>query len=185
MIKKRVPVIILLAAIISGILAVKFLKKSAKPIKGGKMQLSSVFKNNDKIPSKYTCDGENISPELTISDIPAQTKSLVLIVDDPDAPMGNFTHWILYNIPADTKEISSESIQMLIDKGAQHGINDFGKTSYGGPCPPFGVHRYFFKLYAIDRVLEVKPKVTKSELQNMIRPHILEKTELIGVYSRK
>lgn len=153
--------------------------------KGGKMKLTSVFEHNEKIPAKYTCDGENISPELIISDVPEGTKNLVLIVDDPDAPMGTYTHWLLYNIPPDTAKITPDSISELLDKGAMQGVNNFGTTHYGGPCPPFGVHRYFFKLFAIDSDLNIIPNATKSEIQNAIREHILEKTELIGLYSRK
>lgn len=146
-----------------------------------KMKLTTDFSHNEKIPAKYTCDGENFSPELLISEIPQNTKSLALIVDDPDAPMGTFTHWLLYNIPADTTKISSKAIP----EGAMQGLNDFGTTKYGGPCPPFGIHRYFFKLYALDNVSDLKPNATKSEIQNAIRNHIIEKTELIGLYSRK
>lgn len=144
------------------------------------MNLSSpAFQNNGKIPVKYTCDGENINPPLIISDIPNKTKSLVLIVDDPDAPMGTWLHWTVFNIDPKTKEISENSIP----SGALEGITDFGSIGYGGPCPPSGTHRYFFKLYALDIKLDLSSGVSKEEIEKAIEGHILDKAELIGLYS--
>lgn len=181
-----VTTITLVAIAFLATVAVKSFKNEAfTNTKGGNMKLTSVFEHNEKIPAKYTCDGENISPELNISEVPQNTKNLVLIVDDPDAPMGTYTHWLLYNIPSDTTKITPDSVSGLLSKGALQGVNDFGTNDYGGPCPPFGVHRYFFKLFAIDSDLDIIPNATKSEIQSAIREHILEKTELIGLYSRK
>lgn len=149
-------------------------------IQEGNMKLTSVFTQGEKIPSIYTCDGDNVSPELIISQVPQEAKSLALIVDDPDAPMGLFVHWVLYNIPASTTEISSQKVP----QGAIEGMTNFGRVGYGGPCPPNGEHRYFFKLYAIDKMLELPPKATKAQVENAIRDHIIEKTELMGVYKR-
>mgnify|MGYP003394717907 CR=1 FL=1 len=143
---------------------------------------SLVFKNNDKIPAKYTCDGENINPPLTISGVPEEAKSLVLIVDDPDATRGyTWLHWTLWNINPDTKEIAENSVP----NGATQGKTDFGKSGWGGPCPPSGSHHYFFKLFALDVILELPCGASLDELQKTIEGHILEKVELIGLYSRE
>jgi len=150
------------------------------------MQLKTVFDDGEKIPKKYTCDGDDISPELLISDVPKEAKSLTLIVDDPDAPVGTFTHWVLYNLPADTIKIE-ENIQAaeILSNGAMHGVTNFNRIGYGGPCPPWGTHRYFFKLYAIDMVLNLPKRATKKQVEAAIKGHIVEEVELIGLYSRK
>ncbi len=146
------------------------------------MKLTSpAFKNNQNIPEKYTCDGENLSPPLFISDIPVGTESLVLIVDDPDAPSGCFVHWTLWNISPQTTEIPEGKIP----ENAIEGITDFGKPGYGGPCPPSGIHRYFFKIYALDTRLELDSSATKEDIEEVMEGHILEKAELIGLYQRK
>lgn len=141
---------------------------------------SSAFIHNTKIPSKYTCDGEDVNPPLEFSDVPENAKSLALIVDDPDAPMGTWVHWVLFNIPPDCRKIEENSIP----KGAVEGINDFRKNNYGGPCPPSGTHRYFFKHYALDCVIDLKGTVTKKDLEKAMDGHIIAKAELIGLYSR-
>ena len=116
------------------------------------MKISSpAFENNSKIPEKYTCDGENVNPPLKIEGVLKEAKSLVLIVDDPEAHMGTFLHWLVWNIPPETDFIEENSLP----KRAVQGKNDFGKENYGGPCPPFGTHRYFFKLYALDKILDL------------------------------
>ena len=153
------------------------------------MKLSSdVFENNKTIPSKYTCDGEDISPPLKIAGVPETAKSLALICDDPDATIGTFVHWIIYNIPANTKEIKENipKAKKLAD-GSQQGITDFGSVSfgYGGPCPPSGTHRYFFKLYALDKSLIFGSAATKSQLESAMHGHIIEEVNLIGLYKRK
>lgn len=143
------------------------------------MKITSVFANNTKIPSKYTCDGENINPPLSFSDIPANARSLVLIMEDPDAPSGTWVHWIVFNIIPETNEISENSLP----ENAAEGMTSFGEKGYGGPCPPSGVHRYFFKLYALDTVLELK-NPDKTELEEKMQSHILDEAEIIGLYSR-
>ena len=149
------------------------------------MQIKSVFNNGETVPKKYTCDGDDISPEILISEIPSTAKSLTLIVDDPDAPVGIFTHWVLYNLPADTKKIA-ENIPAVdvLPSGAMHGITDFKTVGYGGPCPPNGEHRYFFKLYALDTVLDLPAKATKKQVEQAIKGHIIEEAQLIGLYCR-
>ncbi len=145
------------------------------------MKLTSpAFRHNETIPSKYTCDGENINPPLEISGVPKDAKSLVLIVDDPDAPSKTWTHWIVYNISPETKEIIENSTP-----GGTQGMNDFGKSEWGGPCPPSGTHRYFFKLYALNKTLDLPNNITKEQLEKAIEGAILDTAELIGVYKRQ
>jgi Raf kinase inhibitor-like YbhB/YbcL family protein len=147
---------------------------------------SSAFKQNESIPREYTCDGSDISIPLKWKDSPAGTKSFALIADDPDAPRGTWVHWVIYNLPADTQELSAgiahgDSLQ----NGARQGKNDFGKIGYGGPCPPSGPsHRYFFKLYALDQATNLKPKATKQQLLDAMKGHVLQETQLIGTYKR-
>ena len=143
--------------------------------------ISSVFQNNTKIAYKYTCDGENVSPPLEFIDVANNAKSLVLIVDDPDAPSKTWVHWVVYNIDPKTREILENSVP----KGAVLGITDFGKPGYGGPCPPSGVHRYFFKLYALDSILDLPQNPTKQMVEEKMQDHILDQAELIGFYGRK
>lgn len=154
-----------------------------------KMELtveSSAFKNGEFIPSIYTCDGANISPPLKWSGIPEGTKSIALICDDPDAPIGDWVHWVLYNIPPETKELK-ENIpsEKIIKNGAIHGLNDWKKYGYGGPCPPSGIHRYYFKIFALDIKLDLNPGATKKQLLDAMRGHILAQGELMGKYQRK
>lgn len=135
------------------------------------MKLTSpAFQNNAVIPARYTCDGENVNPPLTISEVPAGTQSLALIVHDPDAPRGNWTHWLLWNIDPATTSIAENSVPA----GAVQGVTDFGSAAWGGPCPPSGTHRYIFTLYALDAKLDL------SAMQG----HILEEAELVGNYQR-
>ena len=146
----------------------------------GLQLVSPAFKHNELIPKKYTCDGKDINPSLLIENIPAGAKSLALIVDDPDAPVGTWVHWVVWNISPDIREIKEDSVP----KGAQQGVNDFRKNDYGGPCPPSGTHRYFFKLYALDKVLNLGSKAKKGDLEGAMKGHILEKAELVGLYRR-
>lgn len=143
--------------------------------------VSSAFENNTKIPSKYTCDGENVNPPLSFLDIPANTKSLVLIMDDPDAPMGTFVHWVLFNLNPKTSEIKENSIP----QSAALGKTSVGKAGYVGPCPPSGTHRYFFKLFAINKVLPLTSDVEKQTVEEAMKDSILDKAEIIGLYSRE
>ena len=139
---------------------------------------STSFKNKGMIPSEYTCDGIDISPSLDIKGIPAGTKSLVLIVDDPDAPMGTWVHWVVWNIP------SKERIEENTAPGIQ-GKNSAGRNSWHGPCPPSGTHRYFFKVYALDKILDLSTSSGKNEVEKAIDGHILAKGETMGLYSKK
>lgn len=139
---------------------------------------SPAFANNGFIPTKYTCDGEDVNPSISIEGIPDGTQSLALIVDDPDAPMGTWDHWIVWNIPP------SEKIEENSVPGVE-GLNDFRKHSYGGPCPPSGTHRYFFKIYALDTKLNLNANTRKKDLEKAMQGHILAKGELVGRYSRK
>lgn len=143
--------------------------------------ISSAFGNNQNIPFKYTCDGENISPPLEFFDAPAGISSFALIVDDPDAPRATFVHWLVWNIPPATSSISENSVP----QGTTQGTTDFGEQKYGGPCPPSGTHRYFFKLYALDVKLDLPSSSRKKDLEAAIQTHIIEKTELIGLYQRQ
>lgn len=145
------------------------------------MQLaSSAFEHNQSIPSKYTCDGENVSPPLAISDVPAGAKGLLLIVDDPDAPRGDWVHWTVWNIKPDTAGIGEGTVP----SGAIQGMTDFGRIGWGGPCPPGGTHRYQFKLYALDTELSLSSSARKSDIEQAMQGHILEQTILIGLYQR-
>lgn len=180
--------LVIVFGIISGILVSGFNKKTFQPLnrspvqpKGGQMKITSVFENNGQIPSKYTCDGQDLAPELTISDIPTGTKELVLIVDDPDAPVGTFVHWVLYNIPANTAKIDEKNLP----QGVKQGFSDFRRNGWGGPCPPNGEHRYFFKLYAINKTLDLPEGASKSKVENAIKGHVIEQVQLIGLYKRK
>ena len=141
---------------------------------------SSAFSNNAMIPSKYTCQGQDISPPLEFSNIQKNAKMLALIMDDPDAPSGTFTHWLVWNIPSKITEIH-EGERIIYPQG----LNDFGRQYYKGPCPPSGVHRYFFTLYALNKEIDLKPGATKDELLKAMRDNIIEKTELIGKYKKE
>lgn len=144
----------------------------------GAMQLTSPeFEHNQMIPKKYTCQGEDINPPLEISGIPQETVTLVLINDDPDAPGGTWDHWIIWNI------MPSQAIEEDSIPGMQ-GKNSWGRNDYGGPCPPSGTHRYFFKLYAIDSELDLQEGATKGQLEAAIDGHILKQSELIGLYKK-
>ena len=140
---------------------------------------SPAFENNGNIPSKYTCDGKNVSPPLIFSEISENAKSLVLISDDPDAPVGTWDHWIVFNIPPSTKEITKGT-----EPKGTAGKNSWGRTGYGGPCPPSGTHRYFFKLYALDTTLDLPAGSTKKQIEEAMQNNILVKAELIGLYKR-
>lgn len=144
---------------------------------------SSAFKHETVIPTKYTCDGANISPPLSWEDTPADTKSFVLILEDPDAPAGTWDHWVLFNIPAKTNQIP-ENVRTL-PTGTQMGTNSWQIATYRGPCPPDREHRYFFKIYALDGTLSLSEGATKSEIQKAMNKHVLGTSELITRYDRK
>ena len=152
------------------------------------MQLTSTaFTEGAAIPAKYTCDATNASPPLKWSGVPAAAKSLALIVDDPDAPSGTWVHWVLYDLPAAASELAEdEPKSQYIAAGAKQGLNDFRHLGYGGPCPPHGKpHRYFFKLYALGTLLDLKPGLTKKDIERAMEKHILAQGQLIGTYQRK
>ncbi|MCL7393387.1 MAG: YbhB/YbcL family Raf kinase inhibitor-like protein [Thaumarchaeota archaeon] len=147
---------------------------------------SPAFRDNGRIPEKYTCDGLDTSPPLRWRDQPPGTKSFAIIVEDPDAPGGIFTHWIVYNIPADVNQLD-EGIEPAgeLPGGIMQGLNDFGRIGYGGPCPPPGKpHRYVFRIYALDTMLELGPAASKNELLKLMKGHILAEATLTGIYSR-
>ena len=139
---------------------------------------SPSFENNSPIPTKHTCDGENVNPPIRIEGLPEGTQSVVLIVDDPDAPMGTWDHWVVWNIPP-AERIEEDSIPGV------EGINDFDRHSYGGPCPPSGTHRYYFKVYSVDVKLSLKPDSRKKDVENAMMGHVLAKGALVGLYGRK
>jgi Raf kinase inhibitor-like YbhB/YbcL family protein len=147
---------------------------------------SSAFKEGDKIPIKYTCDGQDMSPPLEWSEPPQLTKAFALIMDDPDAPGGVFTHWVLFNLPADVRQLA-EGIptQERLENGALQGKNDFGRLGYGGPCPPHGpAHRYRFALYALDKLLDLRPGASKKQVLDAMKGRILAQGQLVGTYQR-
>lgn len=149
---------------------------------------SSAFAPNQTIPAKYTCDGADVSPPLAWKDAPPATKSFALVCDDPDAPVGTWVHWVVWDIPA-TKHDLPENVSKAptLDDGTRQGTNDFKRSGYNGPCPPpgHGPHRYFFKLYAVDSVLGIAPGSTKAALEKAITGHTLARAELIGRYERR
>jgi len=142
---------------------------------------STAFQHNGIIPSKYTCDGKNISPPLMIENCSPEAKSIAIIVDDPDAPMGTWVHWVLWNISPNVKEIKEDTVPAA----AVEGVNNFKRHSYGGPCPPSGPHRYFFKVYALDTKLNINPDSNKTDLEKAMKGHIIAEGQIIGLYKRK
>lgn len=146
---------------------------------------SSAFQEGGMIPPKYTCDGDDVSPPLSWKPVPPNVKSLALIADDPDAPNGTWVHWVMYDIPPEELELS-EGIPGIptIASGGKHGINDFKRHGYGGPCPPSGTHRYYFKLYALDCEIDLPPGITKDRLEKAMEGHIVGEGKLMGRYHR-
>lgn len=147
---------------------------------------SSAFQNEGNIPAKFTCDGDNISPELSWQSAPAATKSFALVVHDPDAPLaGGYTHWVLYNVPANVGHIAEDAPKRAkLPQGGVQGENDGGRTGYTGPCPPSGTHRYYFHLYALDQELGLPAGLDRAGLEAAIKGHVLAKAELMGRYRR-
>jgi len=146
---------------------------------------SPAFEEGGMIPKQYTCDGRDISPPLEWTSIPEGTQSFALICDDPDAPMGTWVHWVLFDLPPNINSLP-ENIppDRILPNGAKQGTNDFGNIGYGGPCPPRGTHRYYFKIYALDTKLNLNPGLTKAELLDAMRGHILAEGQLMGRYKR-
>lgn len=147
---------------------------------------SSAFREGETIPRQYTCDGEDLSPPLAWSGVPGGTRSIALIADDPDAPVGTWVHWVLYDIPPDLTELPGGVAKSPLVAGVgTHGRNDFRRTGYGGPCPPPGKpHRYYFKLYALDTTLNLGSNATKKDLERNMQDHILAQGQLMGTYGR-
>lgn len=169
-------------------------KNENKPIKketnqDNTMELrikSSAFDEGGTIPEEYTCDGENVSPEISWSGTPAETKSFALICDDPDAPAGTWVHWVIYNIPGSENGLhEGVSADKKLYNGTMQGLNSSGETGYDGPCPPGGTHRYYFKLYALDTTLNIQGNVTKDVLLEAMKGHLLAQGQLMGKYTRK
>jgi len=151
-----------------------------------KIKLTSpAFEDGGEIPQLYTCDGDDISPPLEWSSIPEETRSLALVVDDPDAPMGIWVHWIVYDLPAESEGLDENILpERDLQSGAKQGMNDFQKIGYGGPCPPGGEHKYFFKLYALDTKIDLPSGIGKPHLMIAMEGHILAQANLMGRYSR-
>jgi len=147
---------------------------------------SSAFEEGGLIPAKYTCDGADVSPPLQWDAVPEGTRSIALICDDPDAPMGTWVHWVLFNLPSDAKELAENiPTEETLPNGAKQGVNDFGRIGYGGPCPPGGTHRYFFKIYALDTEVDLQAGADKRRLLKTMEGHILGQDQLIGKYKRQ
>ena len=147
---------------------------------------SSAFEDGGMIPSKHTCDGQDVSPALKWDNVPEEARSIALICDDPDAPMGTWVHWLLFNLPAEARELSENvPADDTLASGAGQGLTDFGRVGYGGPCPPGGTHRYFFKIYALDVQVELTSKARKRDLLSAMEGHILAQGQLVGKYKRR
>jgi len=153
---------------------------------GGQMKITSpAFAEGEMIPKQYTCDGKNVSPPLAWSDVPADVKSFAMIMDDPDASAGTWVHWVLFNLPAGQRSLSEGVLAVkTLPGGGVQGTSSFRKYGYGGPCPPGGTHRYFFKLYALDGLLSLSNNATAKDLETAIRGRIVAETQLMGRYKR-
>jgi Raf kinase inhibitor-like YbhB/YbcL family protein len=189
--REQAPWSAVLAAAVGCALFGRIADAEEKKKEGNAMALSMTspaFKHEGEIPEKYTCEGEDRSPELVFSDVPANAKTLALIVDDPDAPDPKapkltWVHWVLFNIPASTKGFK-EGASKSLPAAVQEGLNDWKRVGWGGPCPPIGRHRYFFKLYALDTTLSLN-KPSKAVLEKEMEGHVIAKAELIGTYQKK
>ena len=189
---KRVAIVVVLG-VLAAALAVLYLRgRSPEPVvpsadlppilnNSNMLIASAAFERNSSIPKKYTCDGENVNPPLTFSGVPENAKSLALIMDDPDAPRGTWVHWTMWNIDPSTINITVDSVPA----GAVEGTTSSGKSVYGGPCPPSGTHHYYFKLYALDTILDLNKSSEKQEIESAIEGHVLGQAELVGLYSRE
>ena len=154
----------------------------AKTPKEATMNLSSPdFSEGGNIPERFTCEGKDMSPTLKIDGVPSEAKSLVVIVDDHDAPAGNFTHWLMWNVAPDLTEIVANRLPSQVVQG----VNDFGKSKYSGPCPPSGIHRYYFKLYALDTKLTLPPTSKRKVVDSAIKGHVIAEATLMGKYAKK
>ncbi len=168
-------------AVGAGFLAVGLLLSGVLAKEGFMRIWSPAFAENSRIPVQYTCDGADMSPPLLIEGVPENAKSLVLIADDPDAPGGTWVHWLVWDIDPKTRNWAAGTLP----KGAIQGFNSFRKNDYGGPCPPSGTHRYFFKLYALDAKLDLPSRKQKADLEKAMKDHIVGRAETVGTYSRQ
>jgi hypothetical protein len=147
---------------------------------------SSSFKDTQMIPARFTCDGEDRSPDLAWSGAPAKTASLALLCDDPDAPSGDWVHWVVFDLPPESSGLAEGAPSTVqLQAGGTHGKNSWGRLGYGGPCPPSGTHRYFFKLLALDRRLDLRPGATKADVLKAAEGHVLARAQLMGRYKRR
>ena len=189
---KRVAIAVVLGALSAAVVVLYLRGRSPEPVvpsadlppilnNSNMLIASAAFERNSSIPNKYTCDGENVNPPLTFSGVPENAKSLALIMDDPDAPRGTWVHWTMWNIDPSTINITVDSVPA----GAVEGTTSSGKSVYGGPCPPSGTHHYYFKLYALDTILDLNKSSEKQELESAIEGHVLGQAELVGLYSRE
>jgi len=175
----------LFQAIIAMICAVLLWSCAAQGANAMEMRLSSpTIRHGEPIPEKHSCDGEDVSPALAWEGVPEDAKSLALVVDDPDAPLGTWDHWIVFNIPPGVKGLKEGAGKGHLPSQALHGRNSWKRNDWGGPCPPQGRHRYYFKLFALDAMLELSPGASKAELLEAMDSHILARAELMGTYER-
>lgn len=165
--------------------AIRPIDNVSLPEKAGIRLTSGAFKDGEAIPRAYTCDGVNISPPLEWAGVPRTARTIAIVVDDPDAPGGDWVHWVLYNLPADNIGlIENMPLTETLKAGGFQGKNDFGKIGFGGPCPPTGTHRYFFRIYAVDSELSLKAGATRAELVKAMESHIVVQGQLMGTYRR-
>jgi Raf kinase inhibitor-like YbhB/YbcL family protein len=174
-------------SVLCSLVAVVIIASTMAANAAGQMQLTSTaFSDGSPVPVQYTCDGKDESPPLKWTGTPEGTKSFALIVDDPDAPMGTWTHWVLFDLAPDTTELKEDAGKSGSGDQGGHGTNSFKKSGYGGPCPPKGKpHHYVFKLYALDQKLGLKPGASRKDVEKAIQPHILAQGQLTGTYARK
>jgi Raf kinase inhibitor-like YbhB/YbcL family protein len=185
-VKRRIFLSLIICSVPAGAwTAIAKVMAPPEPVK--KMTLSSVaFKDGGPIPAEYTCDGKNISPPLTWTGVPENTQSLALIVDDPDATGGVWTHWMVFNLPADTLNLQENFAKSPTAQTAKQGRNDFKQTGYGGPCPPSGkTHRYYFKIFALDTMLNLPPDASRKDIDAAMAKHVLSVGQMMGTYQRK
>lgn len=184
---RRISVVIIALLVLSGVCAL--LRADDTKKEGEIMQLtvkSGVFDEGAMIPPNYTCDGRDVSPALSWSGGPDVTKSYAVVMDDPDAPVGTWVHWVVYDIPPDVTQLAEDQGRgKKLGCGAVAGVNDFRRHGYGGPCPPGGTHRYFFRVYAVDTLLGRGPGLSKKELLRLLEGHVLAEGALMGRYSRR
>jgi len=178
--KKYVVIVTLLIVGLLYVMQPKFFQKKPVVVQQSMKLTSPAFENDQKIPALYTCDGKKIHPPFGISNVPAGTKSLVITIDDPDAPNGTFSHWVIWNIHPDAAVIREGEVPTE----SQEGTNSAGSAGYTAPCPPSGQHRYFFTLSALDATLGLDGKARKADVENTMRGHVMAQSLLVGVYSR-